>query len=363
MCGTAFSRGQCRFISRKEDAVAPTGVDRLLAEMAEQPQVVARIVERQRDAVRRLAPLVASCPVVVLVGRGSSDHAAVYGRYLFETRNRLLTSLAAPSTVTLYGSGPRLSRAAVIAVSQSGQGEDVVAYVTEARRQGALTVALVNDATSPLARAAQHVLELGAGPELSIPATKTVIAQMALFALLSFELSGDAPQVHFEATAAALSRALTLGAEARALAQPLTAGAAVSIIGRGLAFPVALELALKLKETSDTRAEAFSSADFQHGPIALLDQEHPALLVDMGGRTSAPAAQLQRLLEQRGLPAHQLVVGPHASGPFALRANLHEALSPLVGVVMGQQLAVALAQARGLDPSAARGLSKVTSTR
>src|ERR1700704_6334510 len=121
---------------------------------------------------------------IVLVARGSSDNAAVYGRYLFEVCNRQLTSLAAPSGLTLYGSGPRLDDTVVIGVSQSGRGEDVVAYVHEARSQGALTVAIVNDAESPLARTAEYVLECLAGPELSVPATKTVCAQMTLLAML-----------------------------------------------------------------------------------------------------------------------------------------------------------------------------------
>lgn len=339
------------------------GLQRLLAEMAEQPQVVRRVLEQQRSAARRLAPLLSSASAVVLVARGSSDHAAVYGRYLFETRNRLLTSLAAPSTVTLYGAGPRLGGTVVIAVSQSGQGEDVVAYVQEARRQGAVTVALVNDPASPLARAAGEVLDLAAGPEVSVPATKTVTAQLAAFALLSFELSGEDPLGPFEAAAQAITRALALRDEARALAQSLSPSAAISVIGRGLAYPVALELALKFKETSDTRAEAFSAADFQHGPIALLDRDHPALVLDLGGRTSAPARQLMQLAQVRGAPTHLLSVGPQGAGDLSLSVEVHEALLPLVGLVLGQVLAVELALAKGLDPSAPAGLTKVTSTR
>src|SRR5215207_5800525 len=147
-------------------------------------------LERQWNVVREVAREIRAREpsAIVLFARGSSDNAAVYGRYLFEVCNRRLTSLAAPSGLTLYGRGPRLGATAVIGVSQSGQGEDVVAYLREARRQGATTLAIVNDEQSPLAAAAECVLGCMAGPELSVPATKTVTAQMTLLAMLSAAL-------------------------------------------------------------------------------------------------------------------------------------------------------------------------------
>src|SRR6266567_5309327 len=162
-------------------------LERLRAEIDEQPDVVQRLLDRQLQPVRQVAATIrARDPsAIVFVARGSSDNAAVYGRYLFEVCNRRLTSLAAPSGLTLYGRGPRLDQTAVIGVSQSGQGEDVVAYVREAREQGAVTVAIVNDEASPLAQTAEWVLACLAGPELSIPATKTVTSQMTLLGMLS----------------------------------------------------------------------------------------------------------------------------------------------------------------------------------
>src|SRR5262249_19622345 len=153
----------------------------------EQPTVIQRLLDNQLGAVREVARIIRDRDpsAIVLVARGSSDNAAVYGRYLLEVCNRRLTSLAAPSGLTLYGSGPRLEQTAVIGVSQSGQGEDVVAYLREARRQGAATVAIVNDERSPLAESADLVLGCLAGPEVSVPATKTVTAQMTLLAMLS----------------------------------------------------------------------------------------------------------------------------------------------------------------------------------
>src|SRR6266704_1857708 len=219
-------------------------LDRLLTEIDEQPGVIQRVLERQLGAVRSIATTIrARDPsAMVLVARGSSDNAAVYGRYLFEVCNRRLTSLAAPSVLTLYGRGPRLDQTAVIGVSQSGQGEDVVAYVRAAREQGAVTVAIVNDETSPLAQTAEWVLACLAGPELSIPATKTVTAQMTLLTLLSAALEQpDRPAEALHELPAALCLALDLRPAASALAGVLAQTTVGSVIGRGFAFPPALE--------------------------------------------------------------------------------------------------------------------------
>ncbi len=356
-----------------ESSVSSPGGDqtRLLAEIAEQPEVVARVLERQRSAVAEVAAeMVRRGPrAIVLVARGSSDNAAVYGRYLLEICNRCLVSLAAPSTVTLYASGPRLQDAVVVGISQSGRGEDVVSYVRAARTQGALTVALVNDPTSPLAHTAEWVLECLAGPERSVPATKTVTAQMALLALLSAAVEDEREAARALAPLpAAIQRALAARDEAAALARALASTTSQAVIGRGFAYPAALEIALKLKETSYARAEPFSAADFFHGPVALVDAGYGALVVDVGGRSTQPALQAAAEVRQRGGQAFLLRVGQiqdtHRETPtLALKDPVAEAYAPIVAVVLGQLVAVELAQVRGLDPAHPRGLHKVTSTR
>jgi glutamine---fructose-6-phosphate transaminase (isomerizing) len=347
-------------------------LDRLLAEIAEQPEVVANLLVHQRAAVRDIARTIREREpsTIVLVARGSSDNAAVYGRYLLEVCNRRLTSLAAPSGLTLYGRGPRLDRTVVIGVSQSGQGEDVVAYVREARAQGAATVAIVNDEHSPLAEAAESVLACLAGPELSVPATKTVTAQMTLLALLSTEL--DDPDSGVDALVGlpdALRDALETRPAAAALARTLVSSTVGSVIGRGFAFPPALEIALKLKEMCHTRAEPFSAADFLHGPVALVEPEYSALLIDVGGRSSESAVELAQAIRQRG--GQPVLVRAGDIQPLAddqvpnlsLVAPIGEPFAPIVALVLGQLLAVELALALGLDPAKPRGLHKVTSTR
>jgi glutamine---fructose-6-phosphate transaminase (isomerizing) len=345
-------------------------LDRLISEIGEQPAVVQRLLDRQLGPVRAIAQTIRERDpsAIVLVARGSSDNAAVYGRYLFEVCNRRLTSLAAPSGLTLYGRGPRLDQTAVIGVSQSGQGEDVVAYVRAAREQGAITVAIVNDEHSPLAHSAEWVLACLAGPELSIPATKTVTAQMTLLAMLAAAL--DAPDSAAEALhelPRALSTALDLRSAAGDLARFLATTTVGSVIGRGFAFPPALEIALKLKETSYTRAEPFSAADFLHGPVTLVEPNYSALLMDVGGRSSAAAQEIARAVRQRGGQPALIRAGEVLAETdlpnLSLVVTVGEPFAPIVALVLGQLFAVELALASGLDPALPRGLRKVTSTR
>jgi glutamine---fructose-6-phosphate transaminase (isomerizing) len=351
--------------------VTQTGLERLQAEIDEQPDVVQRLLDRQLDAVRDVARTIREKDpaAIVLVARGSSDNAAVYGRYLLEVCNRRLTSLAAPSGLTLYGRGPRLDQTVVIGVSQSGQGEDVIAYVREARAQRATTVAIVNDEGSPLAMAAEQVLGCLAGPELSVPATKTVIAQMTLLAMLSSVLDDDTSgAAALMAVPEAVRAALARRDAAALLAQLLASTNVGSVIGRGFAFPPALEIALKLKETSYTRAEPFSAADFLHGPMALVEPGYSALVIDVGGRSSDAAQAVVHTIRQRGGQPALLRAGDVSPGDadvpgLSLVASVGEPYAPIVALVLGQLLAVELALARDLDPAQPRGLRKVTSTR
>ncbi len=347
-------------------------LDLLRGEIAEQPSVIDRLLREQVATVRRAAQSIRerNPSAIVLVARGSSDNAAVYGRYLLEVCNRRLTSLAAPSGLTLYGSGPRLDRTVVIGVSQSGQGEDVVAYINEAKSQGAATIAIVNDERSPLAQAAELVLACLAGREVSVPATKTVTAQMTLLAMLSSLLEDDSDGIkRLNALPAAMAAAIEQRAAAERLAHDIAAGTIDSVIGRGFAFPVALEIALKLKETSYTGAEPFSAADFLHGPMALVDPAYQALLVDVGGRSGESAHDLANAIRQRRGQIALVRAGridpstAHEPSQLAMVADLDEPFAPMVALVLGQILAVELALALGLDPARPRGLHKVTSTR
>jgi glutamine---fructose-6-phosphate transaminase (isomerizing) len=334
-------------------------VSAIAAEIAEQPDSLARLLRDGRDEIDALAArIVEARPAfVVVVARGSSDNAARYAQVLLGVRNGLTVGLAAPSIVTLYGGRPDLSGALVVGISQSGVSPDVVAVVDEARRQGAITAAFVNDAASPLARAAEHVVRLHAGPERAVAATKTYLAELGALAMLSASLSGHGWD-ELAALPARLAEALE---EPRAIDAARFAGSKrLVVLGRGFHYATAFEIALKVKETSYVLAEAASTADFLHGPVAVMEEGLPALIVAAGRTPPELPSLLVRLPELVVISDRAELLGRAALG---LRCpSVPDWLSPLVAIVPGQRFAVALARARGLDPDAPRGLTKVTET-
>ncbi|HLO34518.1 MAG TPA: SIS domain-containing protein, partial [Candidatus Deferrimicrobium sp.] len=261
------------------------------SEIDETPDVVARLladgqseVEAAGVAIRAADPAWAS-----LVARGTSDHAAIHLRYLIETELGIPAGMAAPSTVTIYGAGLRWRGGLVVAVSQSGRSPDLVAVVEAARRGGAVTVAIVNDAASPLAAAAEHVIDCRAGEERSVAATKSYVAELAAGAALVAALSPDpALRAAMPLLPGILRESLGVAAAAIPDEAPIVAAFAGSersiVIGRGFEFATALETALKLKETSRLFAEGYSSADFSHGPVVLTGPEVPILAIRPDGR-------------------------------------------------------------------------------
>ena len=331
-------------------------------EIREQPATLARLLDEGRaDAERIAADLRRAAPMfLVIAARGSSDNAARYAQYLFGAHNRLVVALASPSLHTLYRAAPSLRGGAVLALSQSGQSPDIVAVVAEARRQGVLALALTNDPASPLARAASHVLALRAGEERAVAASKSYTAELTALAMLSAELADDeARRRELGELPAAVAAALEANPAPDAA---VAAGAErLVVLGRGFSVSTAHEIALKVKETGYLLAEASSWADFEHGPMALVEPGFPALLVAPSGVTVDDAMALRARLLARG--AHVIALSDRDELRPSLRMpRVPEWLSPAVAIVPGQLWAVALARARGLDPDAPRGLSKVTRT-
>jgi glucosamine--fructose-6-phosphate aminotransferase (isomerizing) len=334
----------------------------LREEILEQPAVAARLLATQHVSIARIRDdLAAFDPAFVLIAaRGSSDHAAIYAQYLFGLTARLPVALAAPSLTSLYGVEPRVGRALVIGISQSGVSPDVVGVVEAAHAQGAFTIAISNDGRSPLARAAGRVIELGAGVERSIAATKTYTAQLlALAVLAGVEGTERIPE--------ALAGALSAEPEAREAARAWSGMATCTVLGRGFGYATAREWALKLKELAYVVADPYSAADFQHGPLALIDPGDAVLLVAPSGAALAGLTELARRLRD-DLDASLLVVSDdpeaRALGAMALPSPaVPEPLSPIVSIVPAQLFALHLALAKGLDPERPRNLAKVTSTR
>jgi len=338
-------------------------------EIREQPQVVSALLRAQRARaeeiaaeVRRVRPRLA-----LIAARGSSDNAARYAKYVLGARNRLVVGLAAPALHTIYRTPPDLAGALVIGISQSGESPDVVAVVDDAARQGALTVAITNEAASPLARAASLALAIGAGEERAVAASKTYTGQLAALAMLSAAIEGeDGPWRELERAPDAMTAALDAAASARAAAPRLVGAARIATLGRGFNFASAFEAALKLKELTRIAAEAASPADFLHGPIAMVDEGFPIVMVAPGGVQDADALHMAaRLGERRALLAvvsDRADLLARAEIPLALPIALPEWLSPLAAIVPAQLLALSVAEALGLDPDRPRGLAKVTRT-
>jgi glucosamine--fructose-6-phosphate aminotransferase (isomerizing) len=338
-------------------------------EILEQPHVLARIFRDGRAEVEAAARAVEKArPAWALIAaRGTSDNAARYAQYLFGAHNRLGVGLAVPSLFTLYGSPPDLAQALVVGVSQSGQSPDIVAVVDEGRRQGAVTLAFTNDVTSPLARAAAHHVPLLAGTELAVAATKTYTAELMLLAMFSAALEGAAERwTELEGVPDFVARAIDLNQSAVSAAAAALDAAQFSVIGRGFNYATAFEIALKIKETSSVIAEPYSIADLLHGPIAMIDEHFAVIVVAPSGRALGDVPALAALLRSRRARVVAISdrddIVSNADIGLRLPEGIPEWLSPIVAVVPGQLLALALARARSLDPDAPRGLSKVTLT-
>ncbi len=321
------------------------------AQLALDAQPLARIA----SAVRALAPR-----AVITCARGSSDHAATYAKYLIETHAGVLTASAAPSVSSVYGIRQDLQRCLFIAISQSGRSPDLLASVAAAKASGATVLALCNSPDAPLMAAADLVMELRAGPETSVAATKSYLATLAALARFVSAWTEDA------ALDAALVRLPELMAEAWQLdwspaVSTLERAEHLYVVGRGLGLAAAQEVALKFKETCALHAEAFSSAELRHGPFTLLDAEFPALLLGQNDATLPGLEALAQELAGRQVPV--LLAGGTAGGALALPTLAAPAeLGPILLVQSAYRLIASLAVARGLDPDRPPHLRKVTET-
>jgi glutamine---fructose-6-phosphate transaminase (isomerizing) len=339
-------------------------------EIREQPAAIERLLHVEQQSVANLARAIRARDIryVVIAARGSSDNAATYGQYLLGALCRLPVALATPSLFGIYRTPPRLDGALVLGISQSGQSPDIVSVLEEGRAQGVLTAAITNEPASPLARAADHVIELHAGAERSIAATKTYTTQLGAVAMLGAELCQE-PARQAELTSLPLLMEQTIAA-----AGPI-AGVApryrymdtCAVIGRGYNYATAFEIALKLKELTYVIAGPYSSADFMHGPLAIVEHGFPVLVVAPDGAVYPELYEFMQQLRRR--EAELLVISDReealdiATTPLRLPAPAPEWLSPFTAVIPGQILALHLTLARGYDPDHPRGLRKVTETR
>jgi glucosamine--fructose-6-phosphate aminotransferase (isomerizing) len=344
----------------------------LHSEIFEQPERLKRLLVSQRGRVEEVAAAIKSrkVPYVFLAARGTSDNAARYANYLLGAMNGLPVALATPSLFTYYQRPPSLSGALVVGVSQSGISPDIVSVVQEGRRQGCLTLSITNDPSSPLGRSADFVLGLEAGPELAIAATKTYTAELMVIAMLSSALRGPehAEWEQLEKVPKWVGAALTLEADIAKAAGRYRSLRRCVVLGRGYNYATAFEWALKLKELAYVAAEPYSSADFQHGPIAAIGEGSPVLAVVASGDTADSMLPLLQHLKQ-DLHADLVVVSnlqralSFGDAAFPISPEIPEAVTPLVSIVVAQLFSYHLTLALGYDPENPRMLNKVTETR
>ncbi|MGJ3189957.1 SIS domain-containing protein [Paenarthrobacter sp. FR1] len=337
----------------------------MASEIGEQPQVLAGLLDSGLHQFSAMAHIIkkAAPRFVLLAARGTSDHAALYAKYLIEIKLGLPVGLASPSTLTAYGAAPTLDGVLWLAVSQSGGSPDLVESTAAARRLGALTVAVTNSPDSPLAGAAEHHLDIQAGKESAVAATKSYTAQLlALWLLIEAWGGGSADDARrlpeWAATVLEDDAVVDIAGKYRFADRIITTG-------RGYSYPTAREGALKLMETSYLPAQAFSGADLLHGPFAMIDSQHPVVAVVPEGIGGAAMRPVLERLADRG--AHVCVVGDPAAAlrdglVLPLPTGVPEELSPILQILPLQLLALQLSVARGNDPDAPRGLLKVTQT-
>jgi glucosamine--fructose-6-phosphate aminotransferase (isomerizing) len=305
--------------------------------------------------LRRLKPR-----AVITCARGSSDHAATYAKYLIETRAQVLTASAAPSVSSVYGVTQDVRGCLFIAISQSGQSPDLLASVQSAKASGATILAMCNSADSPLVAAADLVVELRAGPETSVAATKSYIATLAAIArLVASWTQSPALESALEQLPDLLDQSWNL--DWTAALRQLESVANLYVVGRGLGLAAAQETALKCKETCGMHAEAFSSAELRHGPYALLREGFPALLLAQRDATLPGIEALGTELSRRGVPV--LIAGGNAPGATALPAlDATAELAPILLVQSAYRMIASLAVRRGFDPDHPPHLRKITET-
>jgi glucosamine--fructose-6-phosphate aminotransferase (isomerizing) len=341
----------------------------LYREIHEQPGVLTQVLLEEREATEALAAEIKRRRIdhVFIAARGTSDNAARYAQYLLGAVNRMPVGLTTPSLFSIYQQPPRFGNALVLGISQSGKSPDIVSVVAEARRQGVLTAAITNSPQSDLGQAADFVLSLHAGEEKSVAATKTYTSELAAIALLSTLLSEDADMARdLERVPGLVAQALSAPNQLDRVVERYRYMTSCVVIGRGFNYSTAFEMALKMKELTYIVVEPYSSADFLHGPLALIAQGFPVIIIAPSGRMLPEMKEFMATAKER--EAELVVISDDAEAlamarvPLALPRGVPEWLSPLVAIVPGQLFAMYLAHTRDFDPDRPRGLRKVTET-
>lgn len=338
----------------------------MLDEIAQQPAVLEKTIAEEKQKLAKLGEFLRSRDIdlIVLAARGSSDNAALFGRYLLEVTTGIPVSLSAPSVHTLYGAKLNLARALVVGVSQSGEGTDINTVLEHAKSSGAFTLGITNDADSTMASVADETLLTHAGLEKSVAATKTYTGQMLHFYMLAAALADTG--IPYEKIPAYAAEALNFKDTIAEYAQRYVFMENCVVVGRGMNYGNSYELALKLMETCYVVAERFSSADFFHGPLAIVERRFPVIMFGSNGVTKQGTIDLMTRLAELHADCFAITNDPDiaklSSRHLAMDPAMDEFLSPIPFIIPAQLFAALLADAKGLDPDTPRSLSKITRT-
>jgi glucosamine--fructose-6-phosphate aminotransferase (isomerizing) len=340
----------------------------LSTEINQQPETIRQLLDNETANVQHIAKeLKGKFDYILIAARGTSDNAARYAQYRLGIHNRIQVALATPSVFTTYGAAPNLERALVMGISQAGRSPDIVSVIEEGKRQGRPTLTITNDPESPLAKAADYIIPLHAAPEQAVAATKSYTASLAALALFSSALANDAAALEqLYQLPAWMQHTLQITQTILGRVERYRYMDHCVVLGRGMNYATAFEVALKIKELTRTVTEPYSSADFLHGPVAIVNRGFPCIVIAPNGKTLPDVRSLHKRLIEQGaeilMISDQEDLLAQADLPLRLPPGIPEWLSPCVAVLPGQLFAMTLCAARGLDVDNPEGLLKVTQT-
>lgn len=338
-------------------------------EILEQQEVIRNLLDNQSDSIQSIAKSTGKPSSIFIAARGTSDNAARFAKYVWGYHNQIPVTLAAPSLFSVYKKPPLLKDNLVIGISQSGESPDLIAVLANANQQGCRTLAITNQSKSPLAREADYVIDIQAGPEVSVAATKSYSAQLAVIAMLSAAWSKESERwEELSDLPDFISRSMADEKQIQTYASRYLDMTQCVVLGRGFNYATAFEWSLKLKELAYVGAQPYSSADFLHGPIALVSRGFPVFGVAPQGEVADDmAALLYKLKEDHQadlfLIAENQDLLQIADCPLSLPSGIPEWLSPLVAIIPAQLFTYHLTIIKGINPDTPRGLSKVTLTK
>lgn len=338
-------------------------------EILEQPGVITDLLKKQTENIKRIAGEIQLPSSIFIAARGTSDNAARFAKYVFGAINRIPVALAAPSLFSVYHTPPTLTGQLVIGISQSGESPDLISVIQEANQQGCQTLVITNQADSPLASISDYVIDIQAGPELAVAATKTYTAQLTVIAMLSAAWNKKANLWdEIRVIPEQMLEALNLESQLQIFSSRYRYMDQCVVLGRGFNYATAFEWSLKMKELSYVVAQPYSSADFQHGPIALVSHGFPVFAIAPKGAVYQDMESLLKKVKGEH-SADLLLISDSkdllslADCPVPLVENIPEWISPIIGIIPAQLFTYHLTIVKGMDPNAPRGLSKVTLTK